>query len=293
MIFKPIGMEDKNIIDSFLKNFKFSTSEYNFTNLFMWRNYCSIQYTILHDTLILKKIGFDNSCYFLQPIGYDINNIEYILSEIEKYKKNNNMKYLFREAEKNFIVDLDKLFPRKYEFYEDRDNFDYIYKSRDIINLKGKKFHSQRNHYNYFSKHYDYYVTPINKTIIDNCIALAEKWYKNNNEDYLLYNELQAIKELLRNYDKFDFDCMAIYVDGDIEGFTIGEKINNDMALIHVEKANQNIKGLYNFINKSFIEIYYSDVPYINREEDLGNPWLRMAKQSYKPVWLEKKYSIL
>ena len=75
-------------------------------------------------------------------------------------------------------------------------------------------------------------------------------------------------------------------------GFTIGEKANSEMAIIHIEKGDPDFKGAYTFINKVFAEKYLSDVKYINREEDLGIEGLRKAKTSYHPVKLERKYIV-
>ncbi|MDO7204125.1 phosphatidylglycerol lysyltransferase domain-containing protein [Paraclostridium bifermentans] len=41
-------------------------------------------------------------------------------------------------------------------------------------------------------------------------------------------------------------------MDNKLEAFTIGEYINEDMALIHIEKANPEIRGLYQYINQQF-----------------------------------------
>lgn len=85
---------------------------------------------------------------------------------------------------------------------------------------------------------------------------------------------------------------MAVYVNDKISAFTIGEKVNNDMAIIHIEKADSDIRGLYAYINKTFVEQYLNDITYINREQDLGIEGLRKAKLSYNPVKIEMKYSV-
>ena len=56
------------------------------------------------------------------------------------------------------------------------------------------------------------------------------------------------------------------------------------MAIIHVEKAFSEVHGLYPFINKTFVEKYFKDIKYINREDDMGLEGLRKAKQSYHPL---------
>jgi hypothetical protein len=64
------------------------------------------------------------------------------------------------------------------------------------------------------------------------------------------------------------------------------------MAIIHIEKAVIDINGLYAYINKTFIETCFSDVAYINREQDMGKDGLRKAKLSYQPYKLEPKFAV-
>ncbi len=74
-----------------------------------------------------------------------------------------------------------------------------------------------------------------------------------------------------------------------VEAFSLGEHLNRETAVIHVEKANPAIPGLYPMINQQFCEKSWSAAPMVNREQDLGEPGLRQAKLSYYPDhWAEK-----
>jgi len=42
------------------------------------------------------------------------------------------------------------------------------------------------------------------------------------------------------------------------------------MATVHFEKGNYNFSGIYPFLNKSLVEIFFRDVEFINLQEDLG-----------------------
>lgn len=50
-----------------------------------------------------------------------------------------------------------------------------------------------------------------------------------------------------------------------------------------MKKQNPDIRGLYQAINNEFIRHTFADVEFINREEDMGLPGLRQAKESYNP----------
>ena len=62
------------------------------------------------------------------------------------------------------------------------------------------------------------------------------------------------------------------------------------MAVIHIEKANTDYDGSYAMINQQFAEHCWSEYTYINREEDMGLPGLRKAKESYHPHKMIVKY---
>lgn len=290
--FKPLELEDKKIFDKYLKPYNFNTCEYSFINLFIWRKGLDIQYCIVDDVLIIKKMDFRGDYHFMQPIGYNKDNLKELVQELHNYKQQNNMKYLFSDVETPFIDDIKELFVEDFIIEEDRDNFDYIYESSKLISLSGKKLHSKKNHYNNFIKNNKYYTSLINESNIEDCMKAACEWCKQNDCKGYLKFELKSIQELLLNNDKLDFIGMAVYVDDVLSGFTIGERVNETMAIVHIEKAMADINGLYAFINKTFIETCFSDIPYINREQDLGQEGLRKAKLSYQPYKLEPKYTV-
>jgi len=72
----------------------------------------------------------------------------------------------------------------------------------------------------------------------------------------------------------------------------LASSFNADTALIHVEKGNPNIRGVYQIINQEFCRNRWSNMKYINREEDMGIDGLRQAKESYHPVKLVEKYDV-
>jgi uncharacterized protein len=290
--FKPLTLEDKQIFDKYLKPYIFSTCEYSFTNMFIWRKALDIQYCIISDTLIIKKMDFNGDYHFMQPVGYKADNLNELMEELSKYRSNNNMRYLFKDIETPFMEEVKNLLDESFTIEEDRDNFDYIYESSKLISLSGKKLHSKKNHYNNFIKNNSFYTSKIDESNIEACIKAACEWCKQNDcKGYLKY-ELKAIKELLVNSNKLDLIGMAVYVDDILSAFTIGEKIKDSMAIIHIEKAIADINGLYAFINKTFVETCFSDVPFINREQDMGKEGLRKAKLSYQPFKLEQKYAV-
>ena len=294
MIFKKLCIDDKNIIDKYIYPYKFLSCEYSFTSLYIWKDACDIQYAIYKQALILKKRDFEGNYHFMQPLGYSKEDLGEIIEKLKEYREENHMKYLFKDLEESFIEEFNILLNEKNDFYieEDRDNFDYLYEAKKLMTLSGKKLHSKKNHYNTFTKSYNYEVVEINnEKVINNVIGAAQKWYEETDEkDIKLYYELLAIKDIINNMNLLDLNGVAVYVDGKVAAFSIGERLNEKLAVIHIEKGDKNINGIYSFIAKTLIDKCFNNAEIINREQDLGIDGLRKSKMSYYPLKLEKKF---
>lgn len=293
--YKELTIEDKDKIIPFINPYNFQTCEFSFPTLLIWRKACNIKYAIKNETLIIKKTDYKGNSHFSQLLGYNKNTLSIIISLLKEQKKMEKMDYLFKEVEWNFVNDLISIYGDRVKYEEDRDNFDYIYDSSNLIDMKGKIMHKKRNHYNKFLKSYNYSLKEINSDKIkEDCKKVAKIWH----ESYGIYDkltdfELEAIIELLDHFELLNLKGLAVYVDDDIAGFSIGEIVNSKMAIIHFEKGNKDYSGVFAFINQKSVEMFYNDIPFINREDDMGLPGLRIAKMSYGPIKLEKKYTII
>jgi uncharacterized protein len=82
------------------------------------------------------------------------------------------------------------------------------------------------------------------------------------------------------------------YVDDRPVAFTLGEELVCGASfVIHFEKAltRNHYRGIYQALNQSFAALLPDQYKTINREQDMGDPGLRQAKQSYAPIAFVKK----
>ncbi len=182
-----------------------------------------------------------------------------------------------------------------YKIVRDRDNSDYIYLAENLINLPGNKYHRKKNHVNRFSKNHEFEYQTLDENLAESFLGLQENWceLKKCVEDPALLQEDRAIYEALSNYKELGFRGGAISIESKVEAFALGEPLSGDTAVIHVEKANPEIPGLYAAINQLFCAREWSEMKYINREQDLGLDNLRKAKKSYYPDHLVEKYTLI
>jgi hypothetical protein len=94
------------------------------------------------------------------------------------------------------------------------------------------------------------------------------------------------------NFKELQFKGGLIIINNIVEAFTLGEMLNNSTAVIHIEKANIEIHGIYSAINQFFCDSAWKNASFINREQDLGVTGLRSAKSSYFPQKMVEKFRI-
>jgi len=102
-----------------------------------------------------------------------------------------------------------------------------------------------------------------------------------------------AAKEALENMEYLQLCGGIFYVDEEPVAYTLGEELaQGRMYVIHFEKAvlRKQYAGIYQYVNRAFAAVLPEKYELINREQDLGDPGLRQAKESYRPVGFVKKY---
>ena len=184
--------------------------------------------------------------------------------------------------------------PARFLARPDRDQFDYVYPAKSLAGLSGRKLHKKKNHLNSFLKNVDHKYLPLEKSLVEAVLDMQEDWCRMR--ECSLHPELldedHAVFEALQQFGRLDYIGGVILVEGKVEAFSLGEMLNPGTAVIHIEKANPGIPGLYAAINQMFAQNAWGKAEYINREQDLGVEGLRKAKLSYQPHHLVEKYTL-
>jgi hypothetical protein len=173
---------------------------------------------------------------------------------------------------------------------------DYVYLASDLATLAGRKYHKKRNLLAQFRGANDYEYSAITADLLPQCIDLQAAWCDIRDcftpENVSLAAENEALLEALEHYETLGLIGGAILIEGRVEAFTIGGRLNEDTLVIHFEKGNPAILGIYQAINQAFCADVGAGYTYINREQDLGDPGLRQAKRSYYPHHMVEKYIV-
>jgi hypothetical protein len=288
--FKSIEIKHKEIFKRFFYEDPPQISELTFTNLIIWRHRYHPVWVEWEKLLLIILNPEGSSPFGLQPIGQGDKSkgLAMLCGQLRQ---------LTPEVK---ICRVSEEFVEKYVDHEcyisqlDRDNCDYVYSALDLIELSGRKYHRKKNFLNRFIRDYQFEYRVLNMELVECFLDMQEKWcqIKECVERPDLLLEDYAIHQALTHFEELDYQGGAIQIDGKIEAFSLGEPLNADTAVIHIEKANPDIPGLYSAINQYFCTNAWSDMEWINREQDLGIDGLRKAKGSYHPHHMANKYTI-
>ena len=294
--FKKITSENMPAVWEFLKNEKGRTTDFSYAGVLMWVNYFNYEYAIYRNTLFIKGVVENDMSKpaFSLPIG------ELPLDEsmkiLREYCDANNIELEFSAIPEYAVEELRKFNPRYVE--ELTDWGDYLYEAEPLATLQGKKMSKKRNHVHQFLAAYPNWeareMTPDNA---DDAMMFMDVFDQEGDSTDMAKAERDLSRELIGHLKSGDkhLKGMILYVDGKVAAYTIGD-VKGNTLFVHVEKATRSVNGSYEMINYLFAKKITEENPeilYINREDDSGDIGLRMAKESYHPKEILKKYNIL
>jgi hypothetical protein len=289
--FKPIDIQDKKVFDRFFQSDPPEISEHTFTNLFIWRHRYRPVWLAKNDCLLILFRPNHEERYALPPAGPGDKEkaLRFLSGEIRKISPEGRIRRVGEEFVRQYVD------PEQYECIPDRDNSDYVYLTRDLIRLSGNKYHRKKNHLNQFTKNHVFEYRELTVDLVECFLEMQEGWCQLREcaERPDLLAEDYAIREALIRFEELHYRGGAILMNSRVEAFALGEPLSRDTAVIHVEKANPDIPGLYAAINQLFCLNAWSRLTYINREQDMGSEGLRKAKESYYPHHMVNKYTII
>ena len=302
MLQNQITIEERPILEEYLRGYEYGTSGLSFTSLYMWRDINHFSWQVIGDYLCvagLSHLEVDEEQPFLFPPltktgRYDPEALRDTIQKAKEIFEDKGYKFSIRLIPAHMLELLEEACPNELRFFDDRPNYDYVYRTQDLVELKGRDYHSKKNHLNYFLNHYQYEYSSMTSRMAEEAMQFIREFNQRKSlPDYemeLLKMEERAMEDVFHNIEAVEYLTGVIRIDGKIEALTIGGRLNRNTVTVHVEKANIQYRGLYQAINNEFSRHVDASVKFINREEDMGIPGLRKAKLSYKPVKLVESH---
>lgn len=285
MEIKDIELSDKAMLTKELQNIGGMLSEYSFSNLYLFRE--------KHNYKIINQDG----CLFIQGTSYD--GLTYIMPTCD-FSKNcplclpkliaklefANMLFPMPESALSFFPQ-DKF---RVEFLE--SDMDYLFTREKLRDYPGRKLHKKRNLVKQFREQNQVEVLPLGDAdTMEKALTVLDAWQENSSLTKS-QTDYYPCKEAIGLYRELELEGFLFLANGEAVGFTIGEKISNQVYGLHFAKGNTAYKGIYQFMFSQTANLISPNYQWLNLEQDLGSIPLRAAKSSYYPDMMGKKMRI-
>lgn len=265
--------------------------EYSFVNLCIWGKQRT---AFLHSHYAFLS-QYNRHLVYLFPTGDD--DVKEVVEAILEDAQMRGIRCYLTGLSREKCSLLEKLFPGKFRFHTDRDDYDYLYNIDDLADLKGRKYQKKRNHLHQFNARCPCAcVEPLSAENAGQVCRMAESWYENHQKANPLSDihlEQAAFKRAMNHFEELPLEGLVLKNCGEVIAFTMASPLSEDTYDIHFEKALDTVDGAYAAINQAFaawLRDKHPKLRYLNREDDVGLDGLRKAKLSYYPVRLVEKF---
>ena len=293
--FLPFDLEKKTEYDKYLTACGDRGCEYSFANLYLWGRQKA---AFLADQIVFFS-QFNRRSVYLFPVGPGDRKtaLDAIIHDAAVRGIPCRLTGLLKED----CELVERLYPGKFRFHNDRDGYDYVYDINALSELRGKKYQKKRNHLNRFLSLYpNCHGEPITEENAPVVSAMIEKWYDLRQQDDPVadyHMEKAALRKAMEKREALQLEGYCLFVNGECVAMSLASALSETVFDVHFEKALEKTEGAYTAINYYFsryLREKYGAVKYLNREDDMGLPGLRHAKLSYRPDrMIEKSWASL
>ena len=298
-MFKLLTPEDYPALKKYFEGHKYPLCEYSLSSIIAW-NRClyEVSWKLDGDLLLLAETDLEPPAArrLLMPVPCPFRDVPPAeLAAIAARNRHNSFYYVPQDYFEKHKAALETLFTA-----EEQPGFmDYLYNTSDLAGLAGHKYSKKRNLIAQFNKQ----AAALRKVTVENitpantdaCLKLLDRWAHDPETGErldMLNCERKAIVNSLKNLALLEMKGIIVMLDGEICGFALGSRLSQAVFVLNFEKALDDIKGLYQFLDKEFAARLPPAYACVNKESDLGKPGLAKAKESYYPAAKVKSYRL-
>ena len=163
-------LEDRDLINSYLKYADTRSCEMTFANTYLWSRHYGTGFAIVDDMLVFGEV--DGVYSYTFPVGPG--DLRTCLETLMAHCREKEAPFQLHNITKEHFALRDELYPGRFEIRYERDYADYVYEADKLASLSGKKYHSKKNHVNKFMSLYpDWSYEPITKDNVEECFQMA------------------------------------------------------------------------------------------------------------------------
>lgn len=287
--FRPITIEDRDIFREIYKGHPITHSESTFATLFCWKRYAQTEVLITRGNLISRTTIHGHVTY-RAPIGAADDSVLLDVMDLACATGHAQPLLLFEEDQ---IEAYQTLYPHLV-FHEDRNFFDYVYRTETLAKLPGKDFLTIRKQLHKFHRTTSPFIEDVSAENMPEILEFLQKWCEWHECDRyeILKHESIALHTALKYFDALQLSGLVVRsgIDGSIIGLSVYEELSPDTLVVHYEKGLHETEGIYKELVNALAIRMEGRYQFIDRESDMGVPGLRDSKSRYRPDHFRKLF---
>lgn len=283
-----VQFEQQGQIEQIRQMFSHELSSHAFASLYLWRQHLGLTLYLSGEFFTVKCSARGRNTWFF-PCGSDDGKKMFLNRHLQE--KDFSLCYI-RDEDKAF---LEKYYPACFSIREEEGASEYLYDRREYETICGRKFSNMRKQINRLQKERDIKVEVLD----DNNIRMAWEilrrgFLESGSNKILMPKSADVAKTALLHRKELGIFGILVFADQIAQSLALGFGLTEDTLDGCIECSNTSIRGLSYLSKREFFLSSNEQYRYMNAEEDLGLPGLRMAKRHMAPirqnrVWSAKK----
>ena len=297
---QKFSLNDRAVFEKAYSQLSRPLAELSFSWLQLWDCYRDIEWKTINGNLCLFLTFEGKRCIWgpVLPGNRLKDTLKKCFQLCEGYNTRNNIRE--RPAMTYIPEELRSQYAELEGFQLLKQSRDFVYRLEDVIGLRGEKYKDKRNKRNFFVKNYNFSIEQYSPwKHKKGCVGLLKRWMKQKagclsgeDRDKLEW-DAEACRKAFELAGPLGIKGIVVLVDGVVEGFIFGEKTNDNTCTMFFGKTNLEIKGLSQFIYGELLRRFFSGCQFVNDGEDWGVGYLRDAKMSYNPDYVNHGYTLV
>jgi len=300
---EPFTLEARALFAHYARMLRVPLSDYTFAINLLWLPAGSGHFAIIEDCFCLFCLDEDGLSMPLPPLGEPsrqraaLDACQRLMDDYNPLPAMSTVEFVYRD-----FLDVAGIADDAGAWLVERSLPDYIYRTDDLIELRGNAYKSKRSEINQFRRsHPNHRLELLGPQHFGGIRELFDTWLRNRIA-YLpseaigafydtVEQERVAVERALAHYGTLGLEGLCLVIDDRLEGFTFGERITPDVGNVLVEKTNFAISGSAQYLFREFAK-RFADCTYLNVGDDLGLESLRRVKMSYRPALFGDKVTL-
>ena len=305
MNFRKIVPEDQLILNQYIKDINNFQTDFSVVTILLFEDLKNPEISLQEKCIFIKGYMAGDEVFFapLCKLENFNDSIEKIISYYKQKDKPYKILYIQEDYIKEFlkyknIIPQNDFF-EKYEYlkekefivFNDRNDAEYIYLPKNLIELKGNKYRKIREKIRTFNNLFNgqYEINEYTDSDYEQLIDAVNRW--NNEKDYNSINESLKLKTIFENKEILNIKIYLLKINDTIAGMSILQLLPNNVGVVVYEKSLSKYKNANCILNIFGIN-QLKDCRGISRQEDMGIEGIRQAKLSFRPFYMEKKFNL-